>query len=113
MAGSVKESGYREIVLRRGEDRSIKFIYRPRDRSLPPFDISGQTVVLKVKAKGAAEQTFGSPEVAITNGPGGEITLNGTGSTLTTLQFQSADYAILLNGKRLVYGSLTLTSLYE
>ena len=62
MAGSVKESGYREIVLRRGEDRSIKFIYRPRDRSLPPFDISGQTVVLKVKAKGAAEQTFGSPE---------------------------------------------------
>jgi hypothetical protein len=32
---------------------------------------------------------------------------------ITAYQFQNASFVILLNGKRLIYGPLTVKSLYE
>lgn len=101
------------LTLRRGETRPVVFVYRPRDKSLPPYNISGKTAELRIKPQGAAEIVYSSPEISITNGVGGEITINIPGATVTAYDFQNAPYTVLLDGKRLFYGELTIKSLYE
>lgn len=105
---------YHDLTLRRGETRPIPFTYRPIDKSLPPYVITGQPVAMKISPQGSAEIVYtAAPEISITNGAAGEITIAIPGSVVDAFDFQNAMYAILLNGKRLFYGTLTVKSLYE
>lgn len=101
------------LTFYRGETRPKKFVYRPRNRSLPPINLNGFTVGMKIKPQGQTEIVFGSPEVAITNAAGGEITIAIPHATVTAWQFQNARYVVLLNGIRWLAGTVTVKFFYE
>lgn len=107
------DKNYLAMTLRRGETKPQVFTYRPRDKSLPPFNLSGKTVEMRIKPNDGNEIVYGSPQISITNAAGGEITRNIPGAAVTAYDFQNAPYTILLDGKRLFYGTLTIKSLYE
>lgn len=105
---------YHPIVLRRGETKSVSYTYRPRDKTLPPHNITGKVAMMKIKAKGIPEITYVAPYVMVTDGPNGVITRALPGADVTAFAFQNADYAMLLDGERLFYGDLTIVgSIYE
>ena len=103
------------LTFVRGEEREYVFIYGPRDLTLPRFDITGQTVSMKIRPHGQSEIVYTDvdPGIRISNGAVGEIMVNPTGAMKTSYQFQNAPYVILLNGKRLLYGTVTVKPLYE
>lgn len=101
------------ITLRRGETRPIPLVYRPRDLTLVPYNLTGKTVAMRIKPHGETEIVYGSPEISITDAVGGEITINISGATVTAYDFLNAPYVILLDGKRLIFGTLTIKSLYD
>lgn len=110
---AIDENNYHPLKLRRGETRTIPFTYRPIDKSLPPYDLTNGVVEMKIQPAGAAEIVFGSPQIQITDAAAGKIAIAIPGATITAFEFQTAPYAVLLNGKRLFYGDLTIKSLYE
>lgn len=111
---ATENPNYHGLTLRRGETRAIPFTYRPRDKTLPPFVITGQPVELRIQPKGAAEIVKNSaPHISVTDGPNGVITIAYPGAEITAFDFQNAKYAVLLNGERLFYGDLTIKDLYE
>lgn len=102
------------MELRRGETRSTPFTYRPRDKALPPYVITGKPIEMRIKADGLAEIVYNAaPDIAITNGPGGVFTVGILGATVTAYSFDHADYVIMLDGKRLLHGPLDIKGLYE
>lgn len=103
------------LIFIRGEERDYLFIYGPRDLTLPRFIITGQSVSMKIKPHGASEIVYTdvNPGIRVSNGAVGEITVNPTGAMKTAYEFQNAPYVILLNGKRLFYGTVTVRPLYE
>lgn len=108
------EPSYYALTLLREDSESIPLTYRPRDKTLPPYVITGQPVEMRIKPKGAAEIVYNSaPNIAVTDGANGEITIAIPSATKAAYTFQNASYAVLLNGKRLFYGDLTLKSIYE
>lgn len=109
------EGANHPLTFVRGETRDYVFIYGPRDLTLPRFNITGQSVSIKIKPHGQSEIVYTDvdPGIRISNGAAGEITLNPTGAMKTAYQFQNAPYVILLNGKRWLYGTVTMKSLYE
>lgn len=108
-----QQTGYYDIELVREETRPIVFDYGPVDLTLPRFNITGQPIAMRIKPLGASEIVYGSPEISITDGPNGEFTVNIPSATVNAYTFQNAAYVILLNSKRLIYGSVTIRSLYE
>lgn len=107
------EKTYFDMTLRRGEARPIVFVYRPRNKSLPPYNLTGKVVQMRIKPPGEAEIIYNAPIISITNGAGGEITISIPEATVNAYAFQNAPYAVLLDGKRLFPGTLTIKSLYE
>lgn len=110
---AINENSYHPLTFRREETRPMLFVFRPRDKSLPPFNLSGKTIQLRIKPHGESEIIFNSPEISITNAVGGEFTIAIPGATVTAWTFQTAPYAILLDGKRILYGDITVKSVYE
>lgn len=110
-----ESGGIHPIVFVRGETKAYVFVYRPRDRTLAPFVITGQSVVMKILVDGVAVHTYTdvNPGCYISNGAVGEITVNPTAAMKTAYDFQNARYVITLQGKRLFYGPLTVKYLYE
>lgn len=105
---------YFELQLFRGDVRPRPFVYRPKDRSLPPYNLTGKTITLKIQPQGQSEIIYSAaPEIAITNAAAGEFTIAIPAATVTGYQFQNAAYVILLDGKRLLHGPLTVKGLYE
>lgn len=103
-----------DITLIRSETRPRKFIYRPRDRTLSPYDLSGKAFVMRIKAKGLTEIVYNAaPEISVTDAVNGEFTIDIPGATVEAYTFQNAPYSITIDGKRLLYGTLTIQSLYE
>lgn len=103
------------LVLVRGEDRPYVFVYRPRDRSLAPFVITGQSVTMQIIVAGEIVHTYTdlNPGCYISNGAIGEITVNPSAAMKNAYAFQNARYVITLNGKRFLYGPMTVKYLYE
>ena len=108
------DEGYFALELRRGETRPIPIVHRPKDKTLPPYNITGKPVEMRIQPQGAAEIVYNSaPNISITNGVGGELTLAIPGATVTAYAFEHADYVIMLDGKRLLHGPLDIKGLYE
>jgi hypothetical protein len=109
-----EDPSYYALTLRRGETKSIPLTFGPRDKSLPRYVITGQPVELRIKPKGEAEIVKNSaPHISVTDGPNGVATLAYPGSEVAAFTFQNAQFAILLNGERWIYGDLTIKDLYE
>lgn len=109
------EPGYKALTFRRGETRAVPFTYGPRDKTLPRYDLTGKSVSMRIQPDGAAEIVYTdvNPGCYISNTVGGEITINPTGAMVTAYDFLNAPYVVLLDGKRIMRGELTIKSLYE
>ncbi|MEQ1643673.1 MAG: hypothetical protein ABL959_09545 [Pyrinomonadaceae bacterium] len=112
---AVESGASHPLVFVRNETKPYVFIYRPRDRTLAPFVITGQSVVMQIIVNGEVLHTYTdlNPGCYISNGAAGEITVNPTAEMKTAYAFQNARYVITLQGKRLFYGPLTVKYLYE
>lgn len=108
-----QEPGYLPITLRRGETRPIPLTYGPRDPTLPRYNLTGQPVEMRIQPDDAAEIVIAGPNVAVTNGPAGEITIAIPAATVTAFAFNNADYVLMLNARRLLHGPLTIKGIYE
>ena len=109
------EGGELDLVMRRGVDEDRTWIYRPRNRDLPPFDISGQSVSLRIQPHEAEEIVIpdAKPGIPGRDDAGGAVTSNSRGSTKHDWSWQHAPYVIILDGKLFLRGTITLKHLYE
>lgn len=108
-----EDPSFQSIVLRRGETKTVPYTYGPRNPALPRHNLTGKTVVMRIKPKSGSEITLTAPDIAITNATGGVITRAIRSSVIDSWTFQNAQYAVMLDGQRLWYGELTIRGLYE
>lgn len=108
-----RDSNYLELVLLRGEERTIVFTYKPADPALPPFDLTGKLAVFKIQHSGNQEITLTAPEITIPNPINGQIHLKPSGQTIQNFTFDIARFALLLDNLRLAWGGLEIKSIYE
>ena len=109
------EGGELDLVMRRGVDEDRTGIYTPRNRTLPPFDISGQSVSLKIQPHGEDEIviTDTNPGIYVPNDDAGEVKLNIAAATKNAWSWQNAPYVIILGGKMFLRGTITMKNLYD
>ena len=112
---SIDEGAERDYIWRRGVNNDIVYIYRPRDKALPPHDITGKVVSLRIQPDGQDEivLTDENPGVYVSDGPAGKIHNNVTAAMKNDWSWQNAPYGITLDGKMFLRGTITLKNFYE
>lgn len=106
---------YYALTLRRGESKSRPFIWGPRDKSLPRYNLTGKAVEMRIKPKGGTEIVYAAvnPGCYLSDAANGQFTINPTGAMVAAYTFQNAEYAVLIDGERVMYGDVTITGLYD
>ncbi len=78
-----------------------------------PFDITGSVAKLRVKADGVDEFEIAAPEVDVTDGPSGEITIALLDATVGAFDFEEGEVALQLDSKILQTGRIKIRNFYE